>query len=306
MTSFTEDEDFGAQLRSARALLRVTQGELARAARVSVATLNEIESGKARARHNTRAALTNCMTDAGVLFEREMGDEQGQLFGVLLHRSVRPFHLTDSVQSLLAPDALFSPLALLFYIASTGKDAHRSDSTDELFLGVEVEFAHRRVLLDRAGFDFSPLRVARLGRFLLSAFSLYGDRIFCSEPLRLATLKQSTAEASITLARCERREMYDPFPLLFALEAAMKAASANQKANSQAPFGGSLQDIIKQREHPLARVKELIEAARETTTQESTIQESMPEESITQESMPEESMPEESMPRESAPQESTS
>ena len=282
--SFTEDENFGAQIRAARALLYVTQGELARAARLSVATLNEIEHGKARKRASTREALMQCLTSAGIHFEpngNQAGNQgnsragshagnfasnyaQGQLFGVFLQRTARPFRLSASLHNLLAPDALLVPRSILFYLAS-GSDIQANHS---LSFAAELDFPHRRVLLDLVGFDLSPLRVMQLGRFLLSAFSLYGDRLFCSEPARLPTLSQANAEALATLAHCRRRALHDPFPLLFALETANRekiqtaqTASPNYPSLNEA----SIEDLLRQRDHPLARVKELIEAAQEET-----------------------------------------
>ncbi len=284
---FSEDENFGAQIRAARALLYITQGELARAARLSIATLNEIEHGKSRKRVSTREALLQCLTSAGIHFEQDGTQEQGQLLGVFLHRTARPFHLNASVHSLLAPDALMVPHSILFYLASSSASSSETQSytqtnnqarnqTDNqadnqshnsLSLAAELTFAHRRVLLDLAAFDLSPLRAMPLGRFLLSAFSLYGDRLFCSEPARLPTLSQSAPEALATLSRCERRALHDPFPLLFALEEAnrekTREASPDYQSPDHAPLHASLDDLLKQRDHPLARVKELIEAAQE-------------------------------------------
>ena len=259
MVSFTEDENFGAQIRAARALLYVTQGELARAARLSIATLNEIEHGKARKRASTREALLQCLTNVGIHFEQDSSQAQGQLLGVFLHRTTRPFHLNTDMHSLLAPDALIVPRSILFYLASSSE----TQANNSLSLAIELEFPHRRVLLDLAGFDLSPLRVMSLGRFLLSAFSLYGDRLFCSEQARLPTLSQSNADAFATLARCERRVLHDPFPLLFALEEANREKTQATSPNYPPLSEASIEDLLRQREHPLARVKELIEAAQE-------------------------------------------
>ncbi|MDH5412131.1 MAG: helix-turn-helix transcriptional regulator, partial [Alphaproteobacteria bacterium] len=73
------------QIRAARAMLDVKQRDLAAAAGISLATLNNIERGVADPRSSTLAAIERALKDAGI----EVG-EDGLIEEVRLHRVARP------------------------------------------------------------------------------------------------------------------------------------------------------------------------------------------------------------------------
>ena len=237
--------DIGAQVRAARVLLGVSQSALAHAARLSLSTLNDLEHGRESVRQRTREQVARCLEDAGILFVREHAAVEGRMLGLLLHREARPENASDEAQRWLHPDALVPPQELIFFVAST----HPRPAPEEtLRLGVRLLFPHRTVLFDLAGFDLSALRLAALSRFLFSAFSLYSDRLLCTAPLRLPTLAMSNASAHRTLEQTATRPLHDPFPLLEVLTSSDERAAI------------TLATCLRQHDHPLARVRHLIEA----------------------------------------------
>jgi len=69
----------GEQIRAARALARLEQAELARAADVSLETVKRLEGtrGQVSANVSTVAAITRALQSAGVLFIEENGEGPG-------------------------------------------------------------------------------------------------------------------------------------------------------------------------------------------------------------------------------------
>ena len=196
-------------------------------------------------RRRTREQVACCLEDAGIVFVRESAAVEGRLLGVLLRREERPENVSETAQRWLDPDSLVRPLELLFFVAS---DHPHPAPNETLRLGVRLLFPHRTVLFDLTGFDLSALRLAALSRFLLSAFSLYSDRLLCTDPLRLPTLAVSNAAAHEMLERSATRPLLDPFPLLDLLTRSDERAAA------------TLATCLRQNDHPLARVRHLVEA----------------------------------------------
>lgn len=73
------------QIRGARAMLGITQAELARLAGISTTGLNNIEKGQADPKASTLAAIKGALEAAGVIFV----DENGEGPGVRLRKSKR-------------------------------------------------------------------------------------------------------------------------------------------------------------------------------------------------------------------------
>lgn len=65
------------QIRGARAMLKLKQSELAKAANLSTAALNSIELGKAIPRPATAASIQRALEDAGAQFIPENGGGAG-------------------------------------------------------------------------------------------------------------------------------------------------------------------------------------------------------------------------------------
>lgn len=66
-----------AQIRAARALVSLKQDELAAAASVSLATLNNIERGVSDPRSSTLLAIQRALEASGVIFIPENGEGPG-------------------------------------------------------------------------------------------------------------------------------------------------------------------------------------------------------------------------------------
>lgn len=66
-----------AQIRAARALLGITQAELAAGAGISTTALNNIERGAADPKASTLTAIQKALEEAGVVFVPENGHGPG-------------------------------------------------------------------------------------------------------------------------------------------------------------------------------------------------------------------------------------
>ena len=163
-----------AQIRAARALLSVKQSELAAAAGISLATLNNIERGIADPRSSTLEAIERALREAGVEVE-----EDGVMETVRLQVLARPsahdtFFASQRVLEALSPRTLLQPQRVLFYarrsVLSTGpEDRHR--------IAILVEGKARNLLFDQVEFTLAnSARVAEVAGILFAARTLVPGR----------------------------------------------------------------------------------------------------------------------------------
>lgn len=94
-------------IRAARALINARQSDLARAAGISLATLNNIERGIGDPRASTLRALETALAQAGVAIE----DSPAHL-GVMIQRLSRPrlyepYQASEAIMAAIGPKALF-------------------------------------------------------------------------------------------------------------------------------------------------------------------------------------------------------
>ena len=170
------------RLRAARAIINAKQSDLAKAAGISLATLNNIERGIGDPRTSTLEAIETALAGAGVEIS---GDNERDV--IALHRFARPnaFDAGLAIQQvleLLGPDGLIRADKVLFFARRTrtedGEEArHR--------ICLLAECGDRAVLFDRVDFSVeNNVRAAEIAGIMLAAFAYHRDSLFyLLEPL---------------------------------------------------------------------------------------------------------------------------
>ena len=102
-------------IRAARSLINARQSDLARAAGISLATLNNIERGIGDPRTSTLRSIEAALTNAGVIIE-----DGADRLGVAIDRLNRPrlfepYQASEAIMAAIGPDALFVADAMIAY-----------------------------------------------------------------------------------------------------------------------------------------------------------------------------------------------
>lgn len=176
------------QIRAARAIINAKQSELAKAAGISLATLNNIERGVGDPRTSTLDAIERALRRAGVETE---GDESVET--VTLHRVERPqafdtFLASQKVLEAMGPDSLLKPWnVLLFARWNRGQEEERPRVC--LLLEGQV----RAVLFDKVDFNLGGgARLAEVAGVMLAAFAFHRARLrFLDQVLEDTTLAEA-------------------------------------------------------------------------------------------------------------------
>lgn len=197
------------QIRAARALIGVKQSDLAKAAGVSLATLNNIERGVGDPRSSTLESIERALIGAGVDFASDSVSE-----GVTLRRLDRPsayetLFASQRVLELLGRDSLI-PVEKVLFFARRAREA--PDGPPRICLLVEGR--SRTVLLDRVQFNVSNGgRTAEVAAILLWAFSFHKDKLFHLAQVLDDTTDGDLPEAVARIRALEWQEFGHPSEL---------------------------------------------------------------------------------------------
>ncbi len=162
------------QIRAGRALLGVTQQELASAAGISVASLNNIERNIAKPRTSTLEMLQQVFLNAGLSFE-----QNATFQSIYFSQFGRPgsYDAELTYQQLIhyfSPDSLLKMKRIIFFTFDL-------PDNDDIEIGIVIETSRRIILLDHMKFSlkYAP-RMELLGNVMLQIFTLYGAQIYLS------------------------------------------------------------------------------------------------------------------------------
>ncbi|NMM45996.1 helix-turn-helix transcriptional regulator [Rhodospirillaceae bacterium KN72] len=199
-----------AQIRAGRSLLNIKQSELAKAAGVSLATLNNIERGVGDPRASTLDAIERALFQAGIDVETD-----GAVETVRLHRLARPsayetLHASQRVLEALSRDSLLKVERILFY---GRRDHAQRDESPKICLLLEGRA--RAVLFDQVSFTVSSgARMAEMAGLLLASFALHRGNLFYLDRLTEDTTLVSVSEATDRLRAADWRGMDHPSVLI--------------------------------------------------------------------------------------------
>ncbi len=187
------------QIRAARAMLEVKQKDLAAAAGISLATLNNIERGVADPRSSTLAAIERALNAAGV----EVG-EDGLSEEVRLHRLSRPtsydtLFASQRVLEIISPGSLVRIRRILYFVRRSAGQAGAAPRVCLL-----IEGKSRTMLFDHVDFSVeNDSRAAEVAGMMLGSFAFHGERIYFLDDVIEDT---TSAELSETVERLRRYE----------------------------------------------------------------------------------------------------
>ncbi len=197
-----------AQIRAGRALLNVKQSELAKAAGVSLATLNNIERGVGDPRSSTLQAIERALKAAGIEV-----DEDGIHETVTLVKYARPNALdtyfgSQRVLECLSPKALMKVEQITAYVRSGGMGEGDDNRARVCFL---IGGSGRSLLFDQVEFTTatSP-RLAEVAGILLAATIRLRENLFFIDRITEDTTSLSLEEAIQLLHAYPARKLDTP------------------------------------------------------------------------------------------------
>ena len=196
------------QIRAARAMLEIKQRDLARAAGISLATLNNIERGVADPRSSTLAAIERTLKEAGIEVE-----EDGLLEEVRLHRIARPtaydtLFASQRVLEIIAPGSLYQVERILFFARHNTGDGAMAPRICLL-----IEGKSRTILFDLVDFNVeNDSRAAEIAGILLGCYAFHNGKLFYLDHVLEDTTTAELLEAVTRLRALDWRFMEHPRP----------------------------------------------------------------------------------------------
>jgi transcriptional regulator with XRE-family HTH domain len=179
------------QIRAGRAIINAKQSELAKAAGISLATLNNIERGVGDPRTSTLDAIEHALARAGVEIQ---GDDAVET--VTLHRLARPsaydtFFASQRVLEALGPKSLLKAHRVLYFAR---RERREPEARPRVCLLIEGEV--RAVLFDQVDFNLSSgARVAEVAGIMLASFAFHRGSLFYLSDILDDTTVTETPEA---------------------------------------------------------------------------------------------------------------
>lgn len=198
------------QIRAARAMLEVKQRDLAAAAGISLATLNNIERGVADPRSSTLAAIERALKDAGIEV-----DDDGIIEEITLHRVARPtaydtLFASQRVLEIIAPGSLYHVEAIRFFARQkTGPGAMAPR------ICLLIEGRSRTILFDLVDFTIeNDSRAAEVGGILLGCYAFHASKLYFLDRVLEDTTSAELLEAVTRLRALEWKPMDHPRPFI--------------------------------------------------------------------------------------------
>lgn len=157
-------------------MLGIKQSELAKAARVSLATLNNLERGIGDPRSSTLEAIERALFLAGVEIESDATSETVRLLRFARPSAYDTFHASQRILEALSRDSLLRMSAVRFY--ARRDHAVPNGASESGRLCVLLDGGARTLLFDQAAFSFDTGgRAAEVCGILLAAFALHGGAL---------------------------------------------------------------------------------------------------------------------------------
>ena len=194
-------------LKAARALLGVRQRELAKAAGISLATLNNFERGIGDPRASTVAAIERSLARGGITFT---GD--GEFEGVTLRKIQRPsaydtYTASGQVLEALERASLLNIQSIVFYRNSettTSNEHHQ-------YVSLMIQGATRTVIFDQVRLSLESVsHAAEVSGILLAAVSMYPNALYYLPEFVSDTLRLPPPQAVEMVAETHKEKLDDP------------------------------------------------------------------------------------------------
>ncbi len=231
------------QIRAARALIGAKQSDLARAAGVSLATLNNIERGVGDPRSSTLERIETALAGAGVEFEEDAERETVTLRRIDRPSAYETLFASQRVLELLSPDSLTPVEKVLFFAR---RDGDTEDGMARICLLVEGH--NRAVLLDQVQFSVANSgRAAEVAAILLWAFSFHAEALYYLDQVLDDTTAGDLPDVVHRLRALPWRELRHPSAFFDVFD----------------DWEGHLRPFADREGHPMAELLALVNAARQ-------------------------------------------
>ena len=194
-------------LKAARALLGVRQSELAKAAGISLATLNNFERGIGDPRASTIVAIEQSLIRSGISFT---GDEEFE--GVTLRKVQRPstidtFTASHQILKAFERSSLLNIQSIVFYrnVETSPSEKHRQ------YVSLMIKGAERTIIFDQVRLSLETIsHAAEVSGILLAAVSMYPDAIYYLPEFLSDTLRLPPPNAVEMVNETHRVKLDDP------------------------------------------------------------------------------------------------
>ena len=194
-------------LKAARALLGVRQSELAKAAGISLATLNNFERGIGDPRASTIVAIEQSLIRSGISFT---GD--GEFEGITLRKVQRPstidtFTASHQILKAFERSSLLNIQSIVFYrnVETSPSEKHRQ------YVSLMIKGAERTIIFDQVRLSLETIsHAAEVSGILLAAVSMYPDAIYYLPEFLSDTLRLPLPNAVEMVNETHREKLNDP------------------------------------------------------------------------------------------------
>lgn len=217
----------GSQIRAARALINVKQSELARAAGVALATLNNIERGVGDPRTSTLSAIERCLHDAGVLFETEPERETVSVKRLERSSARDAFSVCARLAYQFEDASLLPPTEFIAFIRQADglKRKASENAVSDVRAGFVTLHPTRATLYDVADFTCADtVRVGEVANAMIPAASRIPKALFIIDGVLPDTSMAHPEEALSAIQAGRKRRLTDPLHFIEALDIAESGA----------------------------------------------------------------------------------
>ena len=158
-----------AQIRAGRAMLGVKQSDLAMAAGLSLATLNNIERGLSDPRASTLEALARALAQAGIECQTDSLSHSVHFSLAARPAVVDSLHASQQILDAMRPSALLKPQSIHLFACS-----NETSSPDATRFCVLIEGKERALLYDHTALVLDgSVRAAEIAGIVLATVLLY-------------------------------------------------------------------------------------------------------------------------------------
>lgn len=196
------------QIRAARAMLEVKQRDLAAAAGVSLATLNNIERGVADPRSSTLSAIERALNTAGVEVADDALSEEARLVRLSRPSSYDTLFASQRVLETIGPGSLMR-IKRIVYFARLVSGA--GDTSPAPRICLLIEGRSRTILFDHVDFTVeNDSRAAEVAGIMLASFAFHGGKLHFLEQVLEDTTTAELTEAVQRLRLIPSRPLHHP------------------------------------------------------------------------------------------------
>ncbi len=179
------------QIRAARSLLNVRQADLAKAAKVSLATLNNIERGVGDPRASTIERVQAALERSGLSFANDAVSEGVSLARVERPRAYETYLASERILQLLLPGSLLRVRGIHFFARAGAEDAGA-----DYRICLLIEGKVRAILFDQVDLHMaSAPRAAEVCGIFLAAFTYHRDALHFTNAMLTDTTHAETIDA---------------------------------------------------------------------------------------------------------------